>query len=64
MANQSIWSPPQTLGAQFSIQTTTHPPWVRLDASKMSGAVTHRVVDRQPAIAAVLRRDVLKGTRR
>jgi hypothetical protein len=64
MANQSIWSPPQTLGVQMSVQKTTHPPWVRLDPAKLSGAVTHRVVDRQPAIAAALRRDALKGGRK
>jgi hypothetical protein len=54
MANVSVNSPPQTLGALFGVQVTTHPPFVR--QLMPASAATHHVVDRQPAIAAMLRR--------
>jgi hypothetical protein len=58
MANVSINGPPQTLGAIFGVQVTTHPPWVRFEPT--ASTATRHVVDRQPAIAAMLRRDAAR----
>jgi hypothetical protein len=53
----SIPGPPVTLGTVFSTQVTTHPPWVRFKPLPESNAPRRIVVDRQPAINAMLRRE-------